>query len=241
MRRLLRILVVGAVVFAAVSGLTSYGVYRASQQVPEFYQHALQAEPQEAELSGFRLEQQVREFANDVRFRRRWEASFSAEEVNGWLASDLSRKYPLLVPKGVDQPRVAIDPEHLQLACKYSNKRIRSIISIDADIQLTGQPNVVAVRLKSVSAGILPVPLKHIRKGVSKAATRSNLDLQWSDQGEDVVALVTIPERHEEIDGLLRVDRIELRDGILYVAGHTDRGEDVAMNLSIDSQSSATN
>jgi hypothetical protein len=229
MRRILRILVVGTVVLAAVSGLMSFGVYRASQQVPEFYQEALDAAPEEQEQAGKELEQQIRELAKDVQNRRHWEASFSADQVNGWLASDLMRKYPLLVPKGVYRPRVAIDPEQFQLACKYSGKRMKSVITINIEIRLTDRPNVAEVRLKSVHAGALPVPLQTLLKGISKAADRSNLSLQWTQQGSDPIALITIPERHDEIDGLLRVDRIELRDGELYVAGHTDRSQDVAM------------
>ncbi len=102
---LLAILVLGLLAVAAI-----FAVYRASQQVPEFYadEIAVPAEAQEKE-SDLML-RQVTTLHNDLQGKGRWRQVFKAQTINGWLAVDLPRNQPTLLPKGMHDPRVHIDP-----------------------------------------------------------------------------------------------------------------------------------
>ena len=49
----------------------------------------------------------------------RWQALFTAEQINGWMAVDLARNFPNTLPPGVVDPRVDIRPEGVTVACRY--------------------------------------------------------------------------------------------------------------------------
>src|SRR5215467_5920384 len=69
---------------AAVLG----GLYWACQQSPPFYNQALAQDPATAHSASDALVRQAAELASDVRRPGRWQAQFTAEQINGWLAYD---------------------------------------------------------------------------------------------------------------------------------------------------------
>src|SRR5687768_16914905 len=114
-----------------------YGAWRATQQVPEFYQVAIRKQPEIQAEAREQLEQQVIELHNEVRQTGHWEATFTDEQINGWLAADLPGKFPNALPKGVSEPRVAIHPEEAQVACRYQSPKIETVFSMGVEISLT--------------------------------------------------------------------------------------------------------
>ena len=98
MRKLLRYLLLTTVVLAVLLGAGLYLLKRAAQKEPEFYQQALRAEPAQQEVAGDELEQEVLELHNEVRQPGVWEAVFTEEQINGWLAADLPEKFPRGLP-----------------------------------------------------------------------------------------------------------------------------------------------
>jgi hypothetical protein len=203
-----------------------YGAWRATQQAPEFYQTALKKEPEKQKEKGAALEKQVLELHNEVRNTGRWEASFSDEQINGWLAADLPVKFPSALPKGVSEPRVAIGSDAAQVACKYEGPKLSTVFSMKVEITLTDEPNVVAVRIRKARAGLLPISLQQILDHATQYATKSEIPLRWVQEDGDPVALVTIPsERKEFIHRRIRIETVELRDGAVHLAGRTDDSE----------------
>jgi hypothetical protein len=212
---------------ASLAGLALfYGAWRATQQAPEFYQTALHKAPEQQKEKGAALEKQVFELHNEVRNTGRWEASFSDEQINGWLAADLPVKFPNALPKGVSEPRVAIEDDAAQVACKYDSKKISTVFNMSVEISLTHEPNVVAVRIRKARAGLLPISLKQILDHATKYANKSEIPLRWVQEDGDPVALVTVPsERKEFIHRRICIETVELRNGEVYLAGRTDDSE----------------
>jgi hypothetical protein len=217
----------GGMLSTALVGLAVfYGAWKATQQAPEFYQTALHKEPEKQKEKGAALEKQVLELHNEVRHTGRWEASFSDEQINGWLAADLPVKFPNALPKGVSEPRVAIEADEAQVACKYDSPKISTVFSMSVEISLTEEPNVVAVRIRKARAGLLPISLKQILDHATRYANKSEIPLRWVQENGDPVALVTVPsERKEFIHRRIHIETVELRDGEVYLAGRTDDSE----------------
>lgn len=235
MRRLLRILVVFAVLGVVASGVLVGCLYRAAQQEPEFYQQALKAPPEKQAEAGDELERRVLDLRNELRKEGRFDVQFTHDQINGWLAADLPEKFPELVPRGVSDPRIAFQPSLTRLACRYEDSRISAVVSLDADVYLTEDPNVVAVHLRQVRAGALPIPLGQFLNQISEHATDAGLPLQWSDVNGDPVALVTIPPLIDErANTQLYLETIEVLDGKVRFAGRTHP-------LSTERPSSGTN
>jgi len=222
-----RIFLRNAIVLMVVTGvaitIALALIYRAAQHEPEFYQQALNVESTRQVEAGEQLEQHVLELHNNARRQGRWEAEFTEAEINGWLASDLPDKFPGLLPRGVIDPRVAIDPEAVQIACRYKNGKVNSVISFSLGISLTTESNTLAVRVSKVRAGALPVPLTRFLGNISAAAGKADIPLRWSQTNGDPVALVTVPHQHEDYAHReVYVESIELRDGVVYLAGRTE-------------------
>ena len=222
MLKILRIVAICtlACVLLAVLGLV--GVYRAIQQVPNFYQETLRTEPAQSQIAGDQFERQVLALTAGTWQDGRWREIFTDHQINGWLAVDLVEKLPNLLPPGVQNPRVAIDTDRVRMACRYQGRCVSMVFSLDVQAYLTDEPNVVAVRICSAKAGMLPLPLKRVLQTVSTMAVEANVKLRWAHQEGDPVALVTIPTQHDNFERPRHLEALELRKGRIYVSGRTD-------------------
>jgi hypothetical protein len=226
-RKALRYFLIG---IAVVCGLLVVGVlilHQAAQREPEFYQQALSVDVEHHhEEAGDQLEQSVLDLHNDVREAGTWEAVFTEEQVNGWVASDMPDKFPKVLPPGTQEPRVAINPEAIRVACRFDNGKLRTVISFALDVDLTTETNTLAIRISKLRAGALPVPLKQILDKITAAARRGKLPLRWTQFDGDPVALVTVPVTHEDYAHReIYLDSITLQEGELHLAGHTEQAE----------------
>jgi hypothetical protein len=223
MRKILRI---GAISFAALlvlALLSLIGGWWGAKQVPEFYQQALEVEPQRHAELGDKLEENLLELRNEASQEGQWQAVFTDEQINGWLASDLPEKFPRALPPEVKEPRVAIEPEVARVGARFKSPQLETVISLAVEVHMTDEPNVLAVRIRQARAGLLPVPLADWLEQVRLAAGESGIPLRWVEQDGDPVALVTIPMEQAGRDHRLLLEQIELRDGELVVGGRTER------------------
>lgn len=202
-----------------------YGAWRATQETPEFYEVEMKKDPVKLVEAGDAMEQQVAELHNEVRRPGRWEAVFTDEQINGWLAVDLPDKFPRALPNGVSEPRVAIQDEEAVVACRYKNPKLSTIFSMGVEVTLTDEPNVVAVRIRQARAGLMPIPLSKLLEHATKYAYKSEVTLRWMQIDGDPVALVTVPADHEDFVHRIRIETIALRDGEVYLAGRTEDSE----------------
>jgi hypothetical protein len=234
MRKAIRYILMTAVVVLGLLGVAVLGLFNAVHREPEFYQQAMLVEPNIHADAGDELEQGILDLHNDVRTVGTWEATFTEEQINGWLVSDLPEKFPRVLPRGTQEPRIAIDKDAIRVACRFDNGKIKTVISMALGVDLTTETNTLAVRVSKLRAGLLPVPLKHFLDKISTAARRGDIPLRWRQANGDPVALVTIPVSHEDYAHReIYIDSIELRDGEVYLAGHTQRKTTPPLTASI--------
>jgi len=220
-QKTLRRIVIGGGIVLFVVVLGGAYAYRASQAVPDFYEQALRIEPATQEEAGYEMERQILELHNDTRHVGQWREVFTSEQVNGWLAVDLINKFGKLIPKGVSDPRVAIDEQFFRIACRYKDSRISTIVSITLSIYLTGEPNEMAIRIHGAKAGTLPLPLTKALKNIERVARDNDLPLRWAQEEGDPIALLTIPMQHKELPKPVQIDVLELHDGEIHFGGRT--------------------
>jgi hypothetical protein len=222
-RRLLRVAAIAAFAAALILALLTWGVHRATQHVPDFYQQALVNEPEQQEAAGDQLERHVLQLHNEARRAGQWQAVFTDEHINGWLAVDLPEKFPGILPKTLQDPRVAVTPEAVRIAFRYEDGQFSTVVSLEVEAHLTDEPNVLALRIRKARAGLLPVPLKKVLDAIQTAAREADLMLHWAQQEGDPVALVTLPTEHKEYRRrALSLKAVELRRGEIVVAGRTN-------------------
>jgi hypothetical protein len=227
-RRPLRIALWSGLICLLLLAAAAWVVYRGTQHVPDFYRQILTstASPAQQFQVADELERDVLELHNAATKPGRWDAEFTDEQINAWLAALLPRNHPQALPAEIRDPRVKIAAQSAQLAWRLESERFKTVISVQADVYLTDQPNQVAIRLHAVRAGWVPVPLTQILDRVSDAARRAGVDLSWSQREGDPVALLRVPSRHPQFeDRELYLDALELSDGKVSLSGHTERSE----------------
>ncbi len=213
-------LVVGVVLIIGL--IVVCWVYRATQRPVVWYEEILDTEPKAAETAGDELEKRALALVSDVkRPLDRWEALFSNDEINGWLAVDLPQKHSRDLPSGVSDPRVMITPGGGRVACRYETPKFATVLNMQTEIYLTDEPNVVAIRICNVRAGGLPLPVGQLLEEATTKAEGHGFRVLWTEQGGDPLALVTLPEHYRGVPGRLRLETLALGEGEVYLAGRT--------------------
>jgi hypothetical protein len=216
-KRVLWIVAAGSVTLVVAALL---GVYFAMRHEPAFYREALETKPEALEKGNDRMLQQIGALQSAMNRSGRWKADITAEEINGWLAVDLRKNHPNALPPTVRDPRVVIDPKEMTVACRFKRGAIDTVLSLTFQPYVP-EPSVVAFRIVRARAGMLPVPLKDVLDGMSKGAAEMQFRLNWAQAGSDPVALITLPD--DDTDGVVHIESIELRQGLIHVSGITER------------------
>lgn len=215
--RLAIILVV--LVFAVLLGIGG-STYVASQHVPSYYAEALVEEPEVQEKASDEMLYRATTLASDVQKKGTWQAKFTEQQINGWLAVDLKRNYSKELPPGVSDPRVSIQPDRVFLACRYEDSRISTVCSLEVDVYLA-ESNLIGLRLISAKAGALPLPLKDVVDGITRGFEQANAPLRWQQADGDPVALIPVPSPRSSDNLAISIDTIQLEEGAIILAGRT--------------------
>lgn len=223
MRNKLRRTLLVMLALAVILGGAAFWAYRATQFVPAFYQQAMTVPAERYAAASDELLQQTTVLYDNLRHREHWDATFTAEQINGWLAVDLVQNHPQALPGYLRDPRIRIGPAGIELACRY-DREITTVFSLDLDAYLP-EPNLLALRVRGARAGSLPLPLGSVLDAIAQGAERMKLRIRWAQSDGDPVALVRLAPRTRG-DQRYQVETIELREGAIYLAGRTYRDAD---------------
>src|SRR5262249_46802823 len=83
----------------------------------------------------------------------------------------------------------------------------------------TQETNVVALELQGLHAGSLPVGAQSFLDRVSEAARRQEIDITWYRHENNPVALLRFQANQRR--PTVRLEKLELHDGLLLVGGHS--------------------
>lgn len=221
-RKLLRIAIGLFVVVGLAGGGAAFFGYRATQQQPEFYAEAIELDAESQVENGYEFERRLLDLRNQMHYEPKWSATLTDEQINGWLAIDLPKKFPDALPSTISEPRVNVNAETAKIACRYHGNDLNTIASLGVSVHLTDKPNVVAVRILHARAGALPISVNRWVDEVTEAAQSAGVPLRWSTIDGDPVALVTLDLRLAgRSDRQLRLDHIEFCNGEIRLAGRT--------------------
>lgn len=217
-------LVMAGVLLAGLFGGAAWWAVEQTRQVPDFYVRATARQTDRTAQASRQMVAEVEQLQNRVARIGTWQASFSDEEINGWLIEQLPEKFPRLLAYGASEPRIMIEDDRLLAAVRYKNKHIDTVVSCELHVELTEQPNMLALRVENLRAGALPLPLGNFKKGISREAAKGDVEIRWDQTETEPIALVTVP--HEDpryVLGPVVVESIVLVEGKLLLSGHTGK------------------
>jgi hypothetical protein len=195
-------------------------VYWACQQGPEFYRQALASDENSAKHGSDALLREAAGLANNFRRPGQWQALFTADQINGWLAYDVLQNHPHLFPASVSDPRVSIENNRTQIAFLWHKLGWAAVVSLETEIYLRAT-NVVAIRICKARAGILPLPLGGVLNDLIAAGEEAGLQIDAEQIDGDPQLVITMPWADNSADKLLLcLESLEVNQGEIYMAGH---------------------
>jgi hypothetical protein len=197
----------------------------AVQHEPTFYREALDRSFEDRRRASDELLENATALASRARQSGTWRALFTAQQINGWLACDVPRNHPDLLPAEISAPCVAIDDHHVRIACRRETGGVDVVLSLELEVHLTA-PNQFSVRFRRARAGAVPLPLASILDRITSAAHDLDLRLRWMQAGGDPVAVISVPPPRADEETRLSIDTLRLAGGELYLAGHTSDGSE---------------
>jgi len=218
---MVRRIVRGLIVLAILGALAAAGawLYSASRHVPDFYAEALRPAVGTSTSASQELQRPAAVLSTNSSEGKIWRGTFSDDQINKFLAVDLPQKHPDVLPPGIHEPRVSIRQGQASIGWRAEGgwSAIYSLVIVP----YVPRPNVLAIRIKRIRAGALPVPLGEVVDGVSQAVRQANLRLQWQQVDGDPVALVELPMQ-DDGGRTMVLDAVDLKDGEIVVSGHVE-------------------
>jgi hypothetical protein len=238
MSRRLKITLLSLGGLAISAGLVYAYAVQAMQQVEPFYAEALEKPHEDLETAGRQLETRVSALCSDAAKTGCWQTTFTADEVNGWLATILKDKYTDILPPEVVEPRVAFSEGKCQIGYRYRGGFFDTVVTIEGESWMESE-DVAAVRFRELKAGALPLPVSNVIEDITDGASKLQIPIRWTEREGDPVLLVPVANAMSTEKELRRLEKIELHDGKLHLAGKTEPRPPAVAKVAISSVPSA--
>jgi hypothetical protein len=217
-QRLLLILGVGLVLLGGV-GAASVGLVR---HEPEFFRRWDLPPGRDRAKRSNEFQSQLAHLVNEIINSREWSGQFTDEQINSYFAEDFLRSGTgaKLLPEGVSDPRVAVDADQIRLAFRYATLLGSTVISIRLRAWMAPkEPNVVALEVRGLHAGALPVSAQMLLDRMSEAARRLNIDVTWYRHHGNPVAVLRF--QADQPNPKVQLKQVQLRPGLLVIHGRS--------------------
>ncbi|RUL88913.1 hypothetical protein [Tautonia sociabilis] len=200
--------------------LFSLAAWQSLTYEPAFYRERAQVDRTHRRVEADRFVSQTFQLRNDIVNEAHWEASFSDEEVNAWLAEHLVTHFAEFLPDGVRDPLVAFDLDRVTLAFKYDRGPFTSLVWAIARVQVADD-RTVALTLEKIRAGAMPVSPEEVIAPIIHRLQSYGLDVDWRIVDGEPVAFIRYSPSPARGDVVL--ERVVILDGRLYISGRSDQ------------------
>lgn len=224
MARKFRIAAIATLTIALLLMAILGGAYYAAQRVEPYYEQALRTEPAVLEQGRRELESRASALYSDANQVGHWQALFTVEQINGWLATQLANNKSGGLPETMRDPRIAISQDRLTLGFRTKSGGFETVVSVDTSVLITEDGN-VGIRFTSVRAGALPLPVLQLADDLAAACKRMKLPIRWTQENGQPIAIVNLTSGTSSDNREFFVDAIQLRANEMYVAGHTETND----------------
>lgn len=187
---------------------------------PQFYRTMTKLPRARREAEAKRFVAQSLQLSNNIRNEPVWEAVFTDEEVNAWLAEDLVTQFADQLPPEVHDPRVAFEADRVTLAFRLEQGPVKSVIWVVARPRVP-KGNVLELTLEKIRAGVLPVPADDVLDRIAEHVRAQGVDVSWKRvDGLPVVSVRYQPDADRED---VELQTVQITAGQIRLAGKSNR------------------
>ena len=187
---------------------------------PQFYRAIRSLSRAQREAKAKHFVANSLQLRNDITNERTWQAVFTDQEVNAWLAEELMTHFADQIPASVHEPRIAFDHDQVTFAFGLDKGPIRSVIWVVARVSVP-EDNVLALSVEKVRAGVIPIAVSQVTGPLTRAARERGLDIRWMENEEPPVALIRYRPDGGRADVVLQ--KLTISRGKIRFSGRSDR------------------
>src|SRR5271165_6233815 len=99
---------------------------------PSYYRAMVSLPHEQREIKAKHFVAQSLQLRNDICNEPTWEAVFTDQEVNAWLAEDLVTHFVDQLPPEINQPRLVFELDRITLAFRLHQRGVDSVITVVA-------------------------------------------------------------------------------------------------------------
>jgi hypothetical protein len=196
------------------------GIWFSLTYQPPYYRAIVRLSREQRAGRAKKFVAQSLQLRNDICNEPTWEAVFTDQEVNAWLAEDLVTYFADQLPPEVSEPRVLFELDHMTLAFQLRQGGFQSVITVVARPRVPGG-NTVELTLEKIRAGILPVPADQILDRIIEYARFHGVDVEWARRDGYPVVLMRYTPHIDRED--VQLEELQIRDHQIRLAGRSDR------------------
>lgn len=171
----------------------------------------------------------VSAFLTDIREPGTWATVVADDELNAWLAEDVPRNHPGLLPAGIEDVRVRFLPGTLLVGCQAGVGPLTGVGWGEFDVKLL-EANRVAMAVKRCRLGAIPLPgglaMAQLARGLETAGLACEM-LRLDGQPHLVAQLPPVKMVSDgEQSTSCWLDGLSFQEGEAFLTGMTrlDRG-----------------
>ena len=224
-----RLLALGVIVLGSVAVLPGLAWLSLTHK-PDFYKANVTLPKGEREKEAKEFVAQSLQLRNDICNEPSWEAVFTDQQVNAWLAEDLVTHFADQLPSEVHEPRVLFEMDRVTLGFELDQGPVRSVIWVVARPRIP-EGNVLELTLEKIRAGVLPLPADKLLDRLTGHAIARGLDMRWKRDGQFPVVTIRYKPHTGRDD--VKLEGVRIRKGEIILMGSSDvsRGQIRALNL----------
>jgi len=149
-----------------------------------------------------------------------WDMALSAEEINAWLAVDLPRNHPQLLPRRVTQPRLVFEPGRVRAAARVGYGPLSAVVSARLAVLLHA-PNQLAITLEEARIGAAPLPTAALLRELGRRLARLGLVTEIRPRDGGLQLEVFVPSTHDAGATSTWLESLAIGAGEMLLAGQT--------------------
>ncbi|MDR0392458.1 MAG: hypothetical protein LBH59_11160 [Planctomycetaceae bacterium] len=201
--------------------LVFYLLYLSAQREPEFYREAKNVPIEVQQTRNAVVIDKIRQLNNDFQSRNKnWSGTFTADEINAYLAVEATKTGANLLPPDLEEPRIAFLSGSVEIASKVRQNGFTAVLNISLGATMP-EPDKLVFKMRSSQAGMLPLPQERIAGIIADALRRKWGNVtQGNDGGEPTF---TIQLNIKNSTGKkVRIENFEIRTGVIQFSGTTN-------------------
>jgi hypothetical protein len=206
----------------AILAVIPLGIWLSLTYQPSYYREMVLLTAEQRAGQAKKFVAQSLQLRNDICNEPTWEAVFSDQEVNAWLAEDLVTHFLDQLPPEIHEPRLLFELDRVTLAFQLRQRGVESVITVVARPRVP-EGNTVELTLEKIRAGILPVPADNVIERIIEYARLHGVDVEWSRKdGYPVVVMRYTPNIERED---VQLEELQISSGQIRLAGRSDRAK----------------